>query len=494
MKTIAFYLPQFHATPENNEWWGEGYTEWTAVKRAKPLYEGHNQPRVPYENRYYNLLDKNTMQWQASLMKEYGVDGLCFYHYYFENGRKILQKPAENLLNWKDIDMPFCFSWANETWARTWSAIGTKNVWNSIEERIDRVGDKKDGILLNQAYGTDEDWRIHFEYLIPFFKDSRYIKQNNSPLFLIHRADLIPSLPQMIEVWNKLARDNGFEGVYFVASNSSVIGMDAYVRQEANYSDTFNELKVSYNDMLNMVIKNALSASDNTYLCGFTGYDDTPRRGEAGKIIVGSSPEKFCEMMKMLYAISTERNHEYIFINAWNEWGEGMYLEPDTINEYAYLEALRNAKYDKELPSVKEIKNKYTFDYEVVIKLQNEVNKYREYSRVISRMAYQGNIVQHIDRYIESNGINSIAIYGIGDIAKVVMSLIRNEKIKFLIDKNYKRVKSTYPIYGIEEELPAADLIIVCLPTLFNVVYRDLKKITQNRIVSIDAFLDEVER
>ena len=277
MKTIAFYLPQFHAIPENDEWWGLGYTEWTAVKRARALYDGHNQPRVPYENRYYNLLDKNTMQWQASLMEKYGVDGVCFYHYYFENGRKILEKPAENLLKWKDINMPFCFSWANETWARTWSALATKNVWNSIEEKKKQDDDKNDGILLKQEYGNDEDWRIHFEYLLPFFKDDRYIKYINKPIFVIHRADLIPCLPQMIELWNNLARENGFDGIYFIGSNSFVAGMDAYVRQEANYSDSYNDLKISYDDMSDLVIKNALAADSKTYLCGFPGYDDTAK-------------------------------------------------------------------------------------------------------------------------------------------------------------------------------------------------------------------------
>lgn len=493
MKTIAFYLPQFHTIPENDKWWGEGYTEWTAVKSAKQLYEGHYQPKIPYKNRYYNLLKKDTLEWQASLMKAYGVDGLCFYHYYFEGGKRVLEKPAENLLKWTDVDMPFCFSWANETWARTWSAIGTKNVWNSIEEKKEQGNDKNNGILLKQEYGTEEDWRIHFEYLLPFFKDDRYIRHSNSPIFVIHRADMIPCLPQMMELWNNLAKENGFDGVYFIGSNSSVIGMDSYVRQEANYSDTINELKISYSDMSKLVIKNALSADDKTYLCGFPGYDDTPRRGTNGKIIADSSPEQFYEMMRILYAISAERNHEYIFINAWNEWGEGMYLEPDTVYKYAYLEALKKARYNGELPSISEIEKRYSLDFEMLNRLQTEVNKYKEHSRVMGRMACLGNINERIDRYIKDNSINSIAIYGMGDIAKVIILHIQNERIRYIIDKNYRRVKSSYPIYGIEEKLPDVDLIIVSLPTLFNVVYKDLVRITNATIISIDAFLDELE-
>ena len=121
IKTIAMYLPQFHETPENNKWWGEGFTEWTAVTKAEKLFEGHNQPREPLSNNYYNLLDRKAMEQQAGLAKQYGLDGFCFYHYYFKNGKKVLERPAENLLKWKELDMPFCFCWANEGWARTWS-------------------------------------------------------------------------------------------------------------------------------------------------------------------------------------------------------------------------------------------------------------------------------------------------------------------------------------------------------------------------------------
>ena len=141
MKTIAMYLPQFHRVKENDAWWGEGYTEWTAVKNAKPLFEGHNQPRVPLHENYYNLLEKSTMEEQAELAQQYGVDGFCFYHYYFKDGRKILEKPAENLLNWTDIKLPFCFCWANETWARTWSNVGNKNSWN---EQLEVKGSKSE--------------------------------------------------------------------------------------------------------------------------------------------------------------------------------------------------------------------------------------------------------------------------------------------------------------------------------------------------------------
>ena len=165
------YLPQFHEVEENNEWWGNGYTEWTAVKKATPLFHGHKQPKAPFNDNYYNLLDKQTMITQAKLAEEYGIDGFCFYHYYFKNGRKILEKPAENLLKWKDINMPYCFCWANETWARTWSNISGANAWGSkFENKKQKAGS---GILLEQRYGQEKEWEEHLEYLIPFFKDEK---------------------------------------------------------------------------------------------------------------------------------------------------------------------------------------------------------------------------------------------------------------------------------------------------------------------------------
>lgn len=167
-QVYAFYLPQFHRTPENDEWWGEGFTEWTNVKNAKPLFPGHYQPHEPLD--YYNLLNKETMEKQAALMHEYGVDGMCFYHYYFENGRKILEKPAENLLKWTDITMPFCFYWANQSWIRSWSNMAGGNKWTEIYDQSKK--EEGDGVLLRQVYGGRNEWKDHFYYMLPFLKMS----------------------------------------------------------------------------------------------------------------------------------------------------------------------------------------------------------------------------------------------------------------------------------------------------------------------------------
>ncbi len=184
MRLIAMYLPQFHRIPENDRWWGNGFTDWVTTREAMPLFDGHNQPRVPKDKYYYDLSDTSVMRWQANLMHEYGVDGMCIYHYYFADGKKVLERPLENLLAEKDIDMPFCICWANESWARSWSRLEQKNVWANTHEVAPSSED--DGVLLRQRYGDEGAWREHFKYLLPFFKDSRYICVEHKPVFVLY--------------------------------------------------------------------------------------------------------------------------------------------------------------------------------------------------------------------------------------------------------------------------------------------------------------------
>ena len=158
-KIIAFYLPQFHRIPENDKWWGEGFTEWTNTKSSKPLFKGHDQPKEPLNDNYYNLLDKDTRKWQGELAKKYGIYAFCYYHYWF-NGKLLLQKPIEKMLNQNEPNLPFCMCWANEPWSRSWD------------------GREKE-VIMPQAYGEKKQWKKHFDYLLPFFKDTRYIKVGN---------------------------------------------------------------------------------------------------------------------------------------------------------------------------------------------------------------------------------------------------------------------------------------------------------------------------
>ncbi|MCD7820315.1 MAG: glycoside hydrolase family 99-like domain-containing protein, partial [Lachnospiraceae bacterium] len=172
VKIIPFYLPQFHTIPENDKWWGKGFTEWTNVRKAVPLFEGHQQPKLPLGDHFYNLLDDETKIWQAELAKQYGIFGFCYYHYWFKNGKRLLEKPAEQMLKNKDIDLPFCFCWANENWSRNWDGGNHE-------------------IIMAQEYGGKREWEMHFQYLLPFFRDKRYITMNGKPLFIIYKPEQI---------------------------------------------------------------------------------------------------------------------------------------------------------------------------------------------------------------------------------------------------------------------------------------------------------------
>lgn len=358
MKLLTFYLPQFHEIPENNTAWGKGFTEWVNVKKARPLFYGHYQPREPLNKNFYNLLEKDTIKKQADMAKEYGVGGFCFYHYWFGSKRMVLEKPVEILLNDKSIDIPFCFSWANESWTKTWHGAG---------------GEKE--VLMQQRYEGEEDWNAHYEYFSKYFKDSRYIKVDNKPMLLIYRVNSIRPFNKMVDFWNRRAIEDGFDGIYIVSMLTSDImtvknkrisatvdfepgksrrnlGMEkrakdtikAELREKYGNSKLINRFicNVDDYDELNKVMVNA-PHEKNQFRGAFVNYDDTPRRGNKGIIYKGSSPEKFQKYLSMQIKKSKEENKEFLFINAWNEWGEGNYLEPDERYGFKYLEAVRNA-------------------------------------------------------------------------------------------------------------------------------------------------------
>ena len=195
MKFLAFYLPQFHFIPENDNWWGPGFTEWTNTRKGMPLFTGHHQPRVPANNNYYDLTDVNVMVEQARLARRHGIHGFCYYHYWF-NGSRLLERPLEQMLETRAVDIPYCLSWANEPWTRAWD--GTRD------------------ILMPQEYGAEPDWKRHFECLVRFFRDPRYIKVRDASMMLIYRTSSIPDVDAMVKVWNELARQAGFSGLHIV--------------------------------------------------------------------------------------------------------------------------------------------------------------------------------------------------------------------------------------------------------------------------------------
>lgn len=366
MKMIAFYLPQYHQIPENDQWWGKGFTEWTNVKKTRPIYKNQTQPKVPLNDNYYDLMEKSTVEWQTKLMKKYGVYGFCYFHYWF-TGKKLLEKPAENLLKWNDIEQPFCFAWANRTWARTWSAVkGGATDWVSVDEKSTETG-----ILMEQKYGNKEDWINHYNYLKQFFKDSRYIKINNKPIFLIYMLEDIPCAKEMFKLWNEYAIRDGFPGIHLVSMNKKPVN-NPYVEAVAMYGNYGNYDKFFIKKIKNIVInkfhlpfrkeENVLSYKRvwrnmvlekpfediKTYPGAVVAYDETPRKGKRGTYIKGASSVIFKKYLKLqIKKAKKVCKVDYIFIDAWNEWGEGNYLEPDVEHGYEYLEALRSALKEK---------------------------------------------------------------------------------------------------------------------------------------------------
>lgn len=354
-RIIAFYLPQFHTIPENDQWWGAGFTEWVNVRKAKPLFVGHEQPKVPLNSYYYNLTDPNTLRWQANLANKYGIYGMCIYHYWF-NGKMLLQKPAEILLENKDIDMRFCFSWANEPWARTWDG-------------------KNHEILMPQSYGMEQGWLQHFNYLLPFFNDDRYIKEEGCPMFIIYKSQSIPCAKQMMDYWNRLAIANGFNGIHFVETirgaktDKRNLPFKAKVEFEPIRTNiqqpvlilNYKRIRRRIVKLINKVFKTSfmmnkpfqfeevadrslqIASPQGTYGGAFVGWDNTARRGMASTIVLPPTKLQFENYLRSKVEQTLNAYHtNYVFINAWNEWAEGATLEPDEIHRYDYLEAINN--------------------------------------------------------------------------------------------------------------------------------------------------------
>lgn len=363
MKIIAYYLPQFHETPENNKWWGEGYTEWTCLKGAKPLFKKHNQPKIPLNNYYYNLLDKNVQEWQVEIARKNGIYGFCIYHYWF-SGKLLLEKPLENFLNNKKLKFHFCISWANEDWTNGWVSDNPK-------------------ILIKQIYGDKSEWKKHFNYLLPFFKDPRYIKIDDSPIFIIYRPELIPNIKEMIIYWKHLAQENGLNDLVILSQMNSEKSNELIKKNVIQYqieyqpdfvtskhtnflqqifkktnkaldslfhTSFFSEshflrplIKKDYDTIWKEIIK--LTPSDNKRIPGaFVNWDNTPRKKRRGSVFVNVTPDKFYNYLKQSIVRAKEvYKSEFLFIFAWNEWSEGGYLEPDVANKYNYLNAVSKA-------------------------------------------------------------------------------------------------------------------------------------------------------
>lgn len=359
-KLIAIYLPQFHEINENNEWWGKGFTEWTNVKRGRPFYPGHYQPRVPYHSDYYDLSDLSVLEKHTRMAKDANIYGFAFYHYYF-SGRKLLEKPIEQYRYNSKEDFPYCLIWANQSWSRTWYRA-----------------DAGKTVLLEQNYGNKKEWVEHYNYLNKFFCDSRYIKIENKPVYIIYLPQDIPNRYEMFKLWNDLAIQNGFNGIYLIAMNTGY-GVDrasnlysAYMNFEPlcslhadtswrNIVQTYRQANIdsikkkkcflnyflsknvySYNYLCSMIEKeNIVNSSVKTFYGVFPGWDNTSRKDEDGLIIRNCSPKRFRIHIKKMLELSEIVQNEFLFLNAWNEWSEGAYIEPDERYGYLHLSIIK---------------------------------------------------------------------------------------------------------------------------------------------------------
>jgi hypothetical protein len=364
-KLVAYYLPQFHEIPENNEWWGIGFTEWTNLKRAVPLYEGHYQPDLPLNANFYNLLDKEAVLWQTHIAKAHRVDAFNYYHYWF-NGRQLLEKPAENFLKWKDIDHEFMFMWANHDWSRSWT------------------GGRE--LLIKQEYGEKADWINHINYLLPYFEDLRYLKVDNKPAFEIYIGGNIPCLREMMDVWREKCIERGFSGLYLIAhlENGSV-HYDREVFDAASFQEHSAALHYFYSrkGFLSRVTRRAKNGLKSAGFLGksrprlesyddvvvnsieflqavisnniipqvCTGWDNTPRYGRRGYVVENATPKKFETYLTNVLQLATGVKSEFVFLACWNEWCEGLVLEPTERYQYGYLEAVKAAYENQEFAS-----------------------------------------------------------------------------------------------------------------------------------------------
>ncbi|RKI88680.1 hypothetical protein D7V94_18980 [Parablautia intestinalis] len=506
LKTIAVYLPQFHRLPENDEWWGDGFTEWTAVKAADKLFVGHNQKREPLNDNYYDLLEKKTMVWQTELARSYGIYGFCFFHYYFENGKKILEKPAENLLKWKEIDTNFCFCWANETWARTWSGINAKNAWS---EKFESKKGNDSGILLKQGYGSEKEWKAHFEYLLPFFMDERYIKIDNRPVFIFYKPDDILVLNSMLEYWNLLALNAGLSGIYSIATNSLkhkgtnailLQGPGAYkdikIIGEMVESERINQVTcVNYEKVWKNAVHSKVPKEYKVYYGGFVDFDDTPRRGKAGWLMRGTTPEIFEKYAYQLAVKNLVCGNEFYFINAWNEWGEGNYLEPDKKNQYAYLEALKRIvdrcnspdfNLTEEWHTI--IQNEYIlYDNERENRLLKEVERYQKCYQLLNRWLLLKEKNFRLAEFFIKESYKKIVIYGFAAMGAHLYEELKDTSIEIVcaIDRRFGLKHWQLEVLSPEENIPECDVIVVTVIQGAELIVKELQLRTDKPVITL---------
>lgn len=365
-RVIAFYLPQFHPIPENDKWWGKGFTEWTNVGKAKPLFRGHYQPRVPADLGYYDLRLSIIREQQAEMAREAGIEGFCYWHYWFGDGKTLLRNIFDEVLSSGEPDFPFCLGWANHSWSR--------RTWDNASQY------SKDAILMPQEYPGERDVLMHFNDVLPAFKDKRYITVDGKPLFVVYAPQDIPNPQNFIKTWNRLACENGLKGIHFVGFTKTWIekskrplelGFDgvahcnqwhaeykashgqflARVMSNLNnkYPLYFPAWRIKYKDIIKNLIVD-MDREENIYPVIIPQWDRSPRSAKRGVIYHEATPELFGKHVSEAVNIVKHKSidHRIIFLRSWNEWAEGNYVEPDLRYGHGYLNAIKDVIFANE--------------------------------------------------------------------------------------------------------------------------------------------------
>lgn len=345
-RLIAVYLPQFHPTPENDLWWGKGFTEWTNVAKAKPLFKGHYQPKLPADLGFYDLRVPEVREAQANLARNAGIEGFCYYHYWF-GGKRLLERPFQEVVASGKPDFPFCLCWANQTWS---------GIWHAAPNRI----------LIEQTYPGEEDNKNHFLALLDAFLDKRYMRVGGRPIFTIFRPTELPNATAFISQWQELASQYGLPGFHFIAhvTNSEFgfdyksAGFDAcvsvYTHRIFDHGKMMGMWKrclrslgrptfvKPYRDALRCMLEGC-SKEPDVYPCAIPNWDNSARSGMRGRVLHESTPELFRKHLREALALVDSRPAEQrlVFLKSWNEWAEGNYLEPDQRFGLEYLNVIQ---------------------------------------------------------------------------------------------------------------------------------------------------------
>ena len=347
-RLVAYYLPQFHPIPENDAWWGKGFTEWTNAAKARPRFRGHYQPHVPADLGFYDLRLPEVRAAQAAMAHEYGIEAFCYFHYWFA-GKRLLERPFSEVLASREPDFPFCLCWANQTWT---------SIWHGAPDRV----------LIEQEYPGMEDHRRHFDTLLPAFFDKRYMRVDGKPIFVLFKPRELPDSLRVLDYWRELALKAGLPGMFFVAEyhrpdwDPKPSGYDAVVMnnlwpwryEKPKWNQPLRKIREKYQRMMNMpkvvrydqVIDSLVPEpvpGIESFPCLFPNFDNTPRTGENGIVLHGSTPELFQRHLRRALdrLDDTPRERRILFVKSWNEWAEGNHLEPDLKFGLRYLEVLR---------------------------------------------------------------------------------------------------------------------------------------------------------